>query len=297
MAITVAVTKKCELGEGPWWDEDQKRLYWFDGFGNELYLFDPASEKNEVFPINSKIGCVIPAITKNKLVLCLQDGVYLYDKNEKILECISDVENEIENNRLNDGACDSRGTLWFGSMSMTANQEDREFEITGSFYSLTPNGELKKHFDNVGISNGIAWNKNETVMYYIDSTTQCVFSFRFDLEKRELSEKKVVVEIPTNEGIPDGMTIDTEGMLWIAHFGGGIVSRWDPNSKKRLSEIKIPASNVTCCCFGGPDYKDLYITTARTGLAKTQLEKEPLAGSLFLDRPGPQGIRQHRFGI
>ena len=227
--------------------------------------------------------------------MCLQDGVYLFNIRDETLSLISDVEHEIENNRLNDGACDSRGTLWFGSMSMTANQENRAFEVTGSFYSLAPGGELKKHFGNVGISNGIAWNSNETIMYYVDSPTQCVVSYKFDGEKREIHEKKVVVEIPSNEGIPDGMTIDTEGMLWVAHFGGSRVSRWDPCTSQRLLEIQVPATNVTCPCFGGSDFSELYITTARTGLNKEQLEREPLAGSLFHVRPGYQGIQKYYF--
>jgi sugar lactone lactonase YvrE len=293
MNVDVAVTKKCELGEGTWWDPDLRQLYWFDGFGNELYLYDPGTGKNRTFPINSKIGCVIPTKTSGTLVLCLQDGVYLFNTENKELRRICDVEREIENNRLNDGGCDSKGTLWFGSMSMTANQEDREFEVTGSFYSLTPGGELKKYFDGVGISNGIAWNNDETLMYYVDSTTQCVFSYRFDAEKREISDKRVIVEIPTGEGIPDGMTIDAEGMLWVAHFGGGRVSRWDPRSSRRLEEITLPVTNVTCCCFAGTELTDMYITTARTGLTAKQLENEPLAGSLFHVRPGVKGTLRH----
>lgn len=297
MDVDVLVEKKCALGEGVWWNPDQKQLSWFDGFGNEFYIYDPEEKQNKTFAINSKIGCAIPAKTKDAFVMCLQDGIYLFNTKSGALNLINNIEQEIENNRLNDGACDSRGTLWFGSMSMTANQEDREFEITGSFYSLTPEGKLKKYFGGVGISNGIAWNSRETLMYYVDSTTQCIFSFKFDVENKEISEKKVVVEIPSDEGIPDGMTIDAEGMLWVAHFGGGCISRWNPHTSKRLGEISLPVTNVTCCCFGGPDLADLYITTARTGLSKVQLRKEPLAGSLFHANPGVKGTIQNRFGM
>jgi sugar lactone lactonase YvrE len=297
MNISAVVNKKCELGEGTWWDSNLQQLYWFDGFGHELYIFDPKTGGNQTFSINNKIGCVIPCRTKDTLVMCLQDGVYLFNKNSKELRCINNVESEIKNNRLNDGACDSRGTLWFGSMSMTANQENCKFEVTGSLYSLTPGGELKKHFDGVGISNGIAWNADETIMYYVDSTTQCVFSYEFNAEDRELSGKKVVIEIPRNEGVPDGMTIDTEGMLWVAHFGGGRISRWDPHASRKLEEILLPVTNVTCCCFGGYDLKDMYITTATTGLTKEQLGKESLAGSLFRIKLEVQGIQQYYFGI
>ncbi len=154
---------------------------------------------------------------------------------------------------------------------------------------------IHPQFGDVGISNGIAWNRDETCMYYIDSISQTVVAFDFDAENGSITNKRVVVHIDESEGVPDGMTIDVEGKLWVAHFGGWKVSRFDPETGYRLSEIRLPCEQVTSCCFGGEHYDDLYITTASIGLSKEQREQQPLAGCLFRIKPGVSGTSLHKF--
>ncbi|NLC85078.1 MAG: SMP-30/gluconolactonase/LRE family protein [Ruminococcaceae bacterium] len=287
------------LAEGPWWDSDIQRLWWIDGLsefgrGNDLHCFDPASRQDKFWHIAKHIGCAIP--TKDKRVLlALQDGVYYFDLKTEALSELSDVEREISNNRLNDGKVDSRGRLWFGSMSMTANQPGRKFEVTGSFYSLLKDGKTVKFLDGIGISNGLCWNHNETCLYYVDSTSQCVFAFDFDAEAGLISNRREIIRIAKSEGVPDGMCIDTEGKLWVAHFGGGIISRLDPDTGERLEIVPLPCSQVTSCCFGGPDFSDLYITTASIGLTPSQRKEQPFAGSIFSYRPGVKGLPLNKF--
>lgn len=299
MELEIVVKKNAVLGEGPWWDEDIQKLYWIDGLfenghGDTLHRFDPETGTDEAFPIGKHIGCAIPT-RDGKVIMALQDGIYLYDLEKKKLQEISDVERTIENNRLNDGKVDSHGRLWFGSMSMTANQPERAFEVTGSFYKMEPDGRIQRLFGDVGISNGIVWNNDETCMYYIDSTSQKVAAFDFNATSGTITNRRTVVHIDDSEGVPDGMSIDAEGKLWVAHFGGWKVSRFDPDTGNRLSEIKLPCEQVTSCCFGGRNLDELYMTTASIGLSEEQRKAQPLAGCLFRAKPGVSGTKLHKF--
>lgn len=287
------------LGEGPWWDADAGVLYWIDGLtefgkGDHLHRYDPSTGQDRSYPIGKHIGCAIPT-RDGRVLMTLQDGIYLYNLESQMLEEISDLEREIPNNRLNDGKVDSHGRLWFGSMSMTANQPDREFEVTGSFYRMNHDGSIEKQFGGVGISNGVVWNRDETRMYYVDSTSQCVFSFDFDADHGVLSNRKVAVRIDPSEGVPDGMSIDEEGMIWVAQFGGWKVSRFNPETGERLTEVRLPCEQVSCCCFGGKNLDELYITTTSIGLTPEQRKEQPLAGCLFRVQQGVRGTRLYKF--
>ncbi len=299
MKLEVIIEKPAVLGEGPWWDSDKQKLWWIDGLsefgqGDDLHCYDPVSGGDMRWHIGKHIGCAIP--TKDDCVLLtLQDGIWRFDPSSGSMSEVNHLEREIPNNRLNDGKCDSRGRLWFGSMSMTANQPDREFEVTGSFYKLDPNGSVEKLFDGVGISNGLAWNADETQLYYVDSPTQCIFAFDYDLERGKITNRRVIARIDETEGVPDGMTIDADGKLWVAHFGGWKVSRIDPETGARLSEIHVPCEQVTSCCFGGKTLNELYITTASIGLTPEQRMVQPLAGCTFRINPGVRGTKLHKF--
>ncbi len=290
---------RAVLGEGPFWDSRLKKLWWIDGLsengrGDDLHLTTPDGKEDKCWHIGKHIGCAVPS-ADGRVLLNLQDGIYLFDPEDASLSEISSLEREIENNRLNDGKCDSHGRLWFGSMSMTANQPEREFEVTGSFYKMEPDGTTKKYFDGVGISNGLAWNADETRMYYVDTTPQSVYAFDFDAKNGEITNREKIIEIDISEGSPDGMTIDAEGMLWIAHFGGWRVSSWNPVTREKLCEIKLPCAQVTCPAFGGENLDKLYITTASIGLSDAERAAQPLAGATFVVDAGVKGLEANRF--
>lgn len=299
MKANLVIERPAVLGEGPWWDGEREKLWWIDGLsengqGDDLHCFDPASGGDTRWHIGKHIGCAVPA-RDGRVLLTLWDGIWLFDPRTGGMEERSSLEREIENNRLNDGKCDRSGRLWFGSMSMTANQPEREFEVTGSFYKMDPDGSIQRLFGGVGISNGLAWNADETRLYYVDSTTQCVFAFDFDAGRGRIANRRVAVRVDEAEGVPDGMTIDAEGKLWVAHFGGWKVSRFDPETGERLAEIPLPCAQVSSCCFGGSDLDELYITTASIGLSREEREQQPLAGCLFRVKPGVRGTALNRF--
>ncbi len=290
---------KLTLGEGPFWDAENKALWLIDGLsengkGDDLYRIDMTTREVRSWHIGKHLGCVIPT-EDGRVLLNLQDGIYLFDPATEQLEELSDLEREIDNNRINDGKCDSTGRLWFGSMSMTANQPEREFEITGSFYKMEADGTTKKFFGGVGISNGLAWNADETRLYYVDTTPQAVFAFDFDVQRGEITNRTKIIDIDSSEGSPDGMCIDAEGMIWVAHFGGWKVSRWNPETGERLGEIRLPCAQVTCPAFGGEHLDELYITTASIGLTDEERNAQPLAGCTFVVKPGVKGVLPNKF--
>jgi len=265
---------KAIIGEGPSWDHRSGQLIWVEIDGKNVNLFDPQTETNRAIQLDLKIGAAVPT-QDGGLILAAEDSFYLLDLNTEKLSQLGDPEKDRPENRFNDGKCDSKGRFWAGSMSRD------ESLPTGSLYCLETSGSYRKAADNITISNGLDWTQDDKTMYYIDSSSLKVVAYDYSLETGEISNCRTVVTIPDGEGLPDGMAIDAEGMIWVAQWGGWQVSRWNPHTGEKIGSIAVPASQPSACAFGGENYDELYITTARTGLSEEQLLKEPLAGGLF----------------
>ncbi len=165
----------------------------------------------------------------------------------------------------------------------------------GSLYRLDTDLSVHRVLGDVTVSNGLAWSFDRRTLYYIDSPTRVVSAFDYDDEAGTITGRRVAVTVPEELGSPDGMTIDSEGKLWVAHWGAGAVCRWDPDGGHLLEKIDVPAAHTTSCAFGGEDLGDLYITTARSGRSREDLEAQPLAGGLFRVRPGARGVPAFEF--
>ena len=181
-------------------------------------------------------------------------------------------------NRFNDGKCDPAGRFWAGTMSIS------NMPCAGSLYVLEKDGTVKTKITGVTCSNGMAWSPDDKTLYYIDTPTRQVVAYKYDTKNGDITDGRVAISIPEEKGSPDGMTIDTEGMLWIALWDGWKVIRYNPYTSEQLYEVTLPVSRVTSCVFGGDDMDDLYITSAREGLSDSDLKEQPLAGSLFVIR-------------
>ena len=273
--VELVVNHFCQLGEGPVWDDGRKRILWIDIKKGEIHQFFPASGRFKTFSISQMVGS-IALHEDEKMLAALQNGIAIVDLETETIQTIIDPEKDIAGNRFNEGKCDPAGRFWAGTMSLT------EEHHAGSLYVMHNDYTIEKKISGVTISNGIAWSIDHQTIYYIDTPTLQVVSFDYDLTSGNISNKKVIIKISEADGYPDGMTIDTNGMLWVAHWGGWKITRWDPFNGKQLLQIDIPVSQVTSCTFGGDGLKDLYITSARTGLTEPELEKQPLAGSLFV---------------
>lgn len=277
------------LGEGPVWDAAKKRILWVDILQGEIHQFTLAIKEHKIFKTDKMVGA-IALRTSGGLIASLQNGFAIIDAEKGTTELIADSEAHLTENRFNDGKCDAAGRFWAGTMSVTNTPE------AGSLYTLEADLSVSVKIRGVGCSNGIAWSPNGSIMYYIDTPTRQVAAFDYDLIDGSISNKRIVINIPESDGYPDGMTIDTEGMLWIALWGGWKVSRWNPYTGKIIGHILLPVSGITSCVFGGETMDDLYITSARTGLSDDDLKIQPLAGSLFVvKKSGFKGMPAFEF--
>ena len=275
-------TKKAEclyrsnfsLAESPLWVPEEKLLYWVDINGPTLNCLNPNNGTYNFWPCHTQISCV--ARSKNgELIAGLRDGIYSFSpKNGKFTKILDPEPNKPEN-RLNDGKVDRTGRLLVGSM-----EDGNPDNPSGSLYQLSSNNELSVLLDQIRIPNSIAWSPEGDVMYFSDTRAEIIWSFNYNSETGEISDRNTFVDFSKLQGRPDGATTDTEGYLWCAEYGGGKIIRFDPKGRI-VSAITVPATNVTSCTFGGPNFSTIYITTASQRLTPEQRLSQPLAGSVF----------------
>jgi sugar lactone lactonase YvrE len=277
------------LGEGPCWDHRSGLLYWVDIFEKQIHVFNPQTAKDRIIQLDQMVGAVVPR-QDGGVVAALQHGFYWLDLETEQLTLISDPESHLPDNRFNDGKCDPAGRFWAGTTS------HQEAEAIGSLYCLDFAHTVRQMVNGVIVSNGLAWSPDGRTMYYIDSPTKRVVAYDFDLATGALSQLRTVITIAEDGGFPDGMTIDAEGMLWVAQWNGWQVSRWNPHTGELLGTIPVPVAQVSSCAFGGPNLDELYITTARVRQTAEALAKQPLAGGLFRAKPGVSGLPTHFYG-
>jgi sugar lactone lactonase YvrE len=222
-------------------------------------------------------------------MVAVHHGFASLDLETEQMVIVADPEHDRPENRFNDGKCDPAGRFWAGTLSLEGKRG------TCNLWRLDADLSTHKMLEGVSVSNGIVWTADRRTMYYVDTPTRRVDCFDYDHDTGEIDNRRVAVRIPEGMGFPDGMTIDSEGMLWVCLWQGSKVSRWDPKTGELLQTVDLPASNVTSCAFGGGKLNQLYITTARSGLGTKQLESEPLAGGLFRADVGVSGVPAFEF--
>jgi sugar lactone lactonase YvrE len=285
----VVLDQQTILGECPVWDFKEQRIFWIDILSGMIHYYYPDKKEHQTFSLGQVPGSI--ALKKaGGLVAAIKRGFATIDIEKGTTWMIRQVESGSPDIRFNDGKCDPAGRFWAGTMS------DSGIPAAGSLYVLEKNYSVKKKIKGVSCSNGLAWSADQKTLYYIDTPTRHVVAYRYDVHTGQISRKRVVVRIPEEAGYPDGMTIDTEGNLWIAIWDGWKVLRYNPDTGEKLGEILLPVARVTSCVFGGETLGDLYITTAKTGLTESQIKEQPLAGSLFVVRNcGYMGMKAFEF--
>jgi sugar lactone lactonase YvrE len=274
---------QSDLGEGAIWNHKTGELMWVNITGKILNFYNPKLKYNKEMFTGQMIGTVVPS-ESGKAMIALENGFYQFDPETGSKHFIIDPEKEISGNRFNDGKCDPAGRFWAGTMSLEGKKK------AGALYRLDPDRTVHKMIEGVTTSNGIVWSRDQTKMYYIDTPTREVMAWNYNNETGEISNPQTAIEVPEDMGFPDGMTIDSEGNVWIALWGGAAVGCWNPETGELLRTIDVPAKNVTSCAFGGDDLGTLYITTARQNTNEKELEKFPHAGGVFKIRPGVKGV-------
>jgi sugar lactone lactonase YvrE len=283
--VSIAVLGPDHLGEGPVWDDRTGELVWVDISGRLVHRWNPTTDVASSFPTAGDVGAVVLCEDGGHL-LAIESELWRVDATGQ-MTLLADIESK-PGVRFNDCRADPRGRLWAGTL-----HRDREHGAA-ALYRLDPGDEMTIVLPERTISNGIGWSLDGTTMYYIDSTTQQVAKFTYDMDSAELAERQVFAEIEATDGLPDGLTVDAEGGVWVCLFGGGRLRRYRPDGSLD-QEIVLPLTNPTCPGFGGSDLRTLYVTTARHRLSEEQLAREPLAGALLQLDVGVAGLPANRF--
>ncbi len=272
--------ERCQLGEGPVWQPESGTLHYTDILGCRLHSLSLADGRRSVMQLEKPMGCF--ALRRDGgLVLGMSDGVYLRDAAGRMEPLAQPRWSGLV--RANDGKCDPDGRFWCGT------SDEAEGACAGGLYVITPEGRCAQLLSGLRCANGLAFRGDE--VWFIDSPSRCVMRYCFDAETLTLREGRPVVQIDATHGLPDGMTMDEEGMLWVAHWGGGFVGRYDPADGRLLAKVMVPASQSSSCCFGGDDMRTLFVTSAAVGR-----DEEEHAGKMFCVRLPVAGVESWRFG-
>ncbi|MGH3274647.1 MAG: SMP-30/gluconolactonase/LRE family protein [Streptosporangiaceae bacterium] len=267
------------LGEGPCWDAGAGALYWIDAPPGRVHRLDVCG-LHACWEVGQPIGAVFPR-AGGGLLVAARDGFIALDPVTGAVAMLAPLETDRPGNQLNDGACDRSGRLFAGTMATD------ERPGAGALYRLDADLTVTQLVTGVGISNGIGWSPDNRLMYYSDSLAYQVDVFDYDPATGEITGRRAFTPVGGGEVMPDGLAVDVEGFVWVAHWGGSRLARYDPDGKLDQT-VEFPHANVTSCAFGGPLLDRLYVTTA-AGPANP-------AGGLFVLSPGVSGLPCHPFG-
>ncbi len=270
---------QAALGEGPvWWNG---ALWFTDIKQHKIHCFEPAGAKRS-WDAPSPVGFIAP-FGNGHFLAGAKTGLYDFDPAGGAFSLIRTVEPQHPGNRLNDGAVDAKGRLWFGSM------DDDESAASGKLYRLDAGG-LAVMDSGYVITNGPAFSPDGRTLYHTDTLEKVIYAFDTG-EDGMLRNKRIFVRIEEGAGYPDGPVVDAQGCLWTGLFGGWAARRYSPGGAL-LQSVKFPVANVTKIAFGGAEFKTVYATTARKGLSPEDLAAQPQAGGLFRFQADVPGLPQ-----
>lgn len=290
--MEVIANYKCVTGEGPIWHSQEKKLYWLDIPSGFIFRYDPFTNKHEQIYKGSQIGGITIQSDGNLLLFMEKGAIAIWDGNE-LNYVIETLEGE-ETSRFNDVIAAPNGSVFCGTMSTTEN--------LGTLYRLDPDGSIQPVITGIGISNGLGFTTDCEWMYYTDSTAHTIYKYRINPINGELSERSVFITTPINEGIPDGMTVDSEDHVWSARWDGWALYRYSPDGEQ-VNKIDFNTKKVSCPTFAEnplnkerPEnsYTDMYVTTAG---GDNPSENGLQAGALFRLNPGISGKPEFRSQI
>ncbi|QWC58433.1 SMP-30/gluconolactonase/LRE family protein [Erythrobacter sp. 3-20A1M] len=266
-----------QLGEGPMWSARDGLLYWVDILGAHLHALEPDTNVVRSHAMPDMVCWAVERRDHADLLVGLRKSIARFDPQTSRTELVCPVEPDRPHNRLNDAKVDAEGNLWFGS------KDDRDLEASGALYRMTEDGSVAMVDDGYKVTNGPAFSPDGRWLYHNDSGRGVVYRFE-RLEDEGIGEREEWIRFATEDGYPDGMTVDCEGGLWIAHWAGGRVSRFDP-AGKLMRSVQLPASNITSCAFAGPNLDRMFVTSAEFGSPGS-----PDDGALFEIEPGVRGL-------
>ncbi|MFM2322581.1 MAG: hypothetical protein RLZZ225_734 [Pseudomonadota bacterium] len=286
MKLDVICQEIMLLGESPLWHPMEKCLYWVDIVAATLYRLNKDGSTQK-FIMPSEIGSIAWS-GRGGLIAALSDRFVSINTNTGDIQTIALALQGIKGVMFNDGKCDRQGRFWAGTKDI---EEKRPL---GSLYCLDKGGEVAEMLNGFTVSNGIAWNLDNSLMYICDSPARQIYQYEFDPIRGRLGQVQVFVQVPEEEGFPDGLTVDSEGYLWSCHWDGWRITRYSPTGEVD-SVIPMPVPRPTSCCFGGPELKTLYVTSASIGLSAAKLADAPQSGQIFAVELNVKGLPESAY--
>ena len=277
-----------EMGETPIWVPEEKLLYWVDIGSHMIFRIDVKTNEYESFKPDMPVRGLCRKSSGDWLVVT-DAGLAFWDPSSNTCKFIIDPYENQPDLQFNDGAIDRQGRLVVGSYN--SNQLDAP---DGSLYRLDADCTLHRLDNNLVLSNGIALSPDGKTLYVSEMFAHKITAYDYEIETGTAGNRRVFVVIPEDAGKPDGLTVDSQGFVWAAHWGGWRVTRYDPAGKLER-EIRVPTELVTCIGFGGQNLDELYITTAWYSLSDQQRKEQPLAGDLFRIQTDITGIVEPAF--
>jgi len=267
---------QCVCGENPLWHPIEKQLYWTDIPTGRMFRYDPSTGEHEQFYQGQIVGgFTIQA--EGTLLLFMARGAVKVWRNGELIDVLEEIPDE-RDSRFNDVIADPEGRVFCGTMPT----KDRLARL----YQLQADGELIKLLDGIGISNGMGFTPDRKRMYYTDTSKRAIYVFDYDQNSGIISNQNTFIVVPEGEGAPDGMTVDAEGYLWSARWGGSCLVRYSPDGSEER-RIHFPVKKISSVTFGGKDYTDIYVTTAG---GNNRREEGASAGALFRINLGIKGV-------
>lgn len=284
--MDVAIRHADALGECPLWDDLEHALFWVDINAPALYRWREGATL-ERYPMPEPIGS-FAFRQRGGLLVALKGRIATFDPHNRELQLFAQPETDRPKNRFNDGRVDRAGRFWVGTMC------DVLRESVGSLYRVDPDRSSVRLFNDIVVPNSIAWSPDSKTMYFADTPKRCIWAFDFDLTTGALGPRRVFRDLTGHPGRPDGSAVDADGCLWNCEYGGWRIVRYTPAGDIDQT-FAVPAANPTCCAFGGPDFRTLYVTSATQRLTPEQLAEQPHAGSVFALRTAVSGLPEARF--
>jgi len=278
------------LGESPLWHPGEAVLYWCDIPGRQLIRFDPLTGAHRQWAFDTEVACCAP-LQDRGLLLALRAGLVHFDTVTGTSTTLALAPYDVAHERFNDGKADPQGRFWVGTI-----YEPRD-PPRAALYRFT-GGRLDKMAGDITVSNGLAWSPDARTMYWADTKAHRVDALDFDVSDGSLSRRRVFAQFPVKTpdqplagygGRPDGAAVDAQGGYWVAMFEGARLLRFAPDGTLSR-EVTLPVRCPTMPCFGGPDLKTLYVTTARENRPADELAREPLAGCVLQLRVEVPGL-------
>ena len=289
-------TTRCALGESPFWHPTEQMLYWVDISGKQLLRANVYMGSVQHWDMPSEPGCMAPA-TAGGLIIALRDGVFRARQWGGTLEPLLTLPYDAATVRANDGKCDALGRFWVGTVDETRTQQ------AGALYAIDGRGGqlvVEKMRDQALTANGLAWSPNADTVYWVDTPRHQVHAWHYDLQRNTMQGQRIHVQLPAKpvgwtradshyQGRPDGAAVDVQGNYWVAMYEGRRVCKYAPDGSL-LEQLETPVQCPTMPCFGGEDFKTLYLTSARHGRSDDELATYAQSGAVFFTRVATPGL-------